>query len=78
MSNDLDEMLKQEPTLTLEPFTEYPSEKLELAESRVQEPAAEEELKVVLTPEEQAKVDEFAAMIDLNNSQAILQYGAGP
>lgn len=78
MSSDLDEMLKQEPALTLEPFTEFPSEKLELAEGRVQESAGEEELKVVLTPEEQAKVDEFAAMIDLNNSQAILQYGAGP
>lgn len=78
MSSDLDEMLKQEPTLTLEPFTEIPSEKQELTERRMQEAVGEEELKVVLTPEEQAKVDEFAATIDLNNSQAILQYGAGP
>ncbi len=78
MSSDLDEMLKQEPTLTFEPFAQEPDEKQEVAEVSSSGPAAGEELKVVLSPQEQAQVDEFASMIDLNNSQAILQYGAGP
>ena len=30
-----------------------------------------------LTPEEQKQVDDFAAQIDLTNTQAVLQYGAG-
>ena len=34
-----------------------------------------EEIK--LTPEEQAQVDEFAKQIDITNSNAILNYGAG-
>ena len=75
MSSDLDEMLKESPTLTFEPFAEVPEEKQEIVEVKE---AEEAELKVVLSPEEQKQVDEFAAMIDLNNSQAILQYGAGP
>lgn len=74
--NDLDEMLKEAPTLTFEPFKEFPDEKQEIAE--VVEETKEEELKVVLSPEEQKQVDEFAALIDLTNSQAIMQYGAGP
>ncbi len=78
MSSDLDEMLKQELTLTFEPFAQEPDEKQEVAEVSSSGPAAGEELKVVLSPQEQAQVDEFASMIDLNNSQAILQYGAGP
>lgn len=78
MSSDLDEMLKQEPTLTFTPFEDTPSEKTEVSAVLEAAPAREEELKVVLTPAEQAQVDEFASMIDLNNSQAILQYGAGP
>ena len=78
MSSDLDEMLKQQPTLTFEPFADMPEEKLEVAEVPKAQPVDEEELKVVLSPEEQAQVDQFASMIDLNNSQAILQYGAGP
>lgn len=74
--NDLDEMLKEAPTLTFEPFKEFPDEKQEIAE--VVEETKEEELKIVLSPEEQKQVDEFAALIDLTNSQAIMQYGAGP
>ena len=78
MSSDLDEMLKQEPTLTFTPFEDIPSDKMEVSAVSETAPSTEEELKVVLTPAEQAQVDEFAAMIDLHNSQAILQYGAGP
>ncbi len=74
--SDLDEMLKEAPTLTFEPFKDIPDEKQEIVE--VVEETQEEELKVVLSPEEQKQVDDFAAMIDLTNSQAIMQYGAGP
>ncbi len=76
MSSNLDEMLKESPTLTFDPFNEISDAKQEIVE--VVEEVKEEELKVVLSPEEQKQVDEFAAMIDLTNSQAIMQYGAGP
>ena len=36
-----------------------------------------EELKAVLTPEEQKQVEAFAAQIDITDSQVVLQYGAG-
>lgn len=75
MNSNLDQMLKEAPTLTFEPFNEIPEEKQEIVEV---EETKEEELNVVLSPEEQKMVDEFAAKIDLTNSQAIMQYGAGP
>ncbi len=61
------------PTLTLEPFPE----KTEVAEVKVQqqtEPALEE---TELSEEEQRMVEQFTSQIDLNNSNIILQYGAG-
>lgn len=75
MSKDLEELLKEEPTLTFEPFAQTAQENMEAA---VIKEAKEEELNVVLSPKEQAQVDAFASQIDLSNSQAILQYGAGP
>lgn len=66
------------PVLTLEPFAE---EEIQPAASVVPEgygerqPAAIEE--TPLTPEEQKMVDEFAAKIDLSNSNLIIQYGSG-
>ena len=74
MSKDLDTLLQEQPTLTLEPLEETFGTEAQLP---VEAEHEEEGLKVVLTPEEQAQVDAFAARIDLNNSQAILQYGAG-
>ena len=74
MSKDLDEMLKEAPTLTFEPFTQ---EKEEIV---VVEEAANEVAKVPevqLSPEEQKMVDDFAAQIDLTNTQMVMQYGAG-
>ena len=75
MSKDLDEMLKEAPTLTFEPFTE---DKKELVEVKVtveeEKPAA---MQVILTAEEQAMVDAFAAQIDITDTQQVLQYGAG-
>lgn len=58
------------PTLTLDPFgEEEPKQTPVVEESKQQE--------IQLTPEEQAAVDNFAKQIDLSNSNAILQYGAG-
>lgn len=75
MSKDLDEMLKEAPTLTFEPFAE---DKKELVEVKVtveeEKPAA---MQVILTAEEQAMVDAFAAQIDITDTQQVLQYGAG-
>lgn len=76
MSDNLDEMLKEAPTLTFEPF---PTDKQEVAtvETTVVEPEEKEQLEIVLTPEEQKMVDSFAEQIDLTNTQMVLQYGAG-
>jgi len=74
MNNDLDEMLKQAPTLTLDPFqTEGTAGGTSPAEAETAEKVPE----VTLTPEEQKMVDDFAAQIDLKNTQLVLQYGAG-
>ncbi|MBQ8815881.1 MAG: toxic anion resistance protein [Lachnospiraceae bacterium] len=75
MSKNLDEMLKETPTLTFEPFAE---DKNEIVEAKV---VVEEEkpatIQVVLTEEEQALVDSFAAQIDITDTKQVLQYGAG-
>ncbi len=76
MSKNLDEMLQEAPTLTFEPFKE--EEKAEIVEVEVTtEPIKEEAMKVILTPEEQAMVDSFAAQIDITDARQVLQYGAG-
>ena len=59
------------PELTLEPFQEEP--KLKAVEEE-KPPVLDEE---ILSEEERRMVDAFAAQIDLMNSNAILQYGAG-
>ncbi|MBE5892284.1 MAG: toxic anion resistance protein [Lachnospiraceae bacterium] len=75
MSKNLDELLQEAPTLTFEPFPQEEN-KPEKTAVAVQE-EKKEELKVVLSPEEQKMVDNFAAQIDLTNTQMVLQYGAG-
>lgn len=72
---DLDAMLKEAPTLTLDPIPETKEEIVEVKAQVVEEP--EEAAQVVLTPQEQKMVDDFAAQIDLTNTQQILQYGVG-
>ncbi len=46
-------------------------------EPRAEEPAAAPDPVDVLTPEEQAQVDEFVKQIDLSNTSGILNYGVG-
>ncbi len=72
MSNDLDAMLKEAPSLTFEPFGAQPQPEAPAVQEEA--PAAPE---VVLTPEEQKMVNDFASQIDITNTQLVLQYGAG-
>lgn len=61
------------PSLTLEPDLN-PESEMTPAPVADREPAIKEP---VLTPEEQKMVSDFAAKIDLENTNQILQYGAG-
>ncbi len=74
MSSNLDEMLKEAPSLTLDPFSQSVSEPDSVPAVQEEEPKIPE---VVLTPEEQKMVDAFAAQIDITNTQMVMQYGAG-
>ncbi len=77
MSKDLDEMLKESPTLTFEPFPEEKAEVVEVVDAEPVVEAEEEKYEVILSPEEQKMVDDFAAQIDITNTQLVMQYGAG-
>ena len=61
------------PTLVFDAATAGEAKELPVASSGSTEMTEE----INLTPEEQAQVDEFAKQIDLSNSNAILNYGAG-
>lgn len=61
------------PTLTFEPL----QEQVPVAEVKKEEPAKPEMDESILSAEERKIVDDFARQIDIRNSAAILQYGAG-
>ncbi len=77
----MEEMKTDTPILTLNPFEEMPQ--APQAPAAVQEAEAGNRAEQAvfdestLTPEEKKLVTDFAAQIDLKNSTAILQYGAG-
>ena len=48
-----------------------------MAEVKKEEPKAPEMDDSILSPEERKMVDDFSKQIDIRNSAAILQYGAG-
>ncbi|MDR2045265.1 MAG: toxic anion resistance protein [Clostridium sp.] len=73
METDLDVLLKEAPTLTFETSPADPAD----APAKPAELPQEEGWQIVLTPEEKKMVSDFAAQIDLNNTQMVLQYGAG-
>ena len=60
-------------TLTFEPL----QEQAPVAEVKKEEPAKPEMDESILSAEERKIVDDFARQIDIRNSAAILQYGAG-
>ena len=82
MSTNLDDLLKEAPSLSLE-LAETPTAApaaSETAEAPAAAASAEkqkvEPMQVELTPEEQKMVDEFAKQIDITNAQQVLQYGS--
>lgn len=76
MEKDFKDFETEAPTLTLEPDfgqEETPKEEKEPAEAAVKKEMEE----TILTPEEQKLVADFATRIDIENTNQILQYGAG-
>ena len=76
MSKNLDDMLKEAPSLTFEPFEEEKEEIVEVWDANAIKAEAEA-IQIELSAEEQQMVDAFAAQIDITNTRQVLQYGAG-
>ena len=75
MGEEFKDFEVEAPVLTLEPdLTEEKEEIAAKEPEKPQEPAVEEP---VLSPKEQKIVEDFAAKIDIENTNQILQYGAG-
>ena len=72
MGNEFKDFEMETPSLTLEPDLG----ELEKKEEVIPKTQPQEEVPV-LTPEEQKMVNDFAAKIDIENTNQILQYGAG-
>lgn len=73
MGNEFKDFEMETPSLTLEPdLGEFEKKEEVLPQKQLQK----EEVPV-LTPEEQKMVNDFAAKIDIENTNQILQYGAG-
>ena len=85
MGDEMKQAETEMPSLTLEP--DFAPEVKKEPEVQVQgqlmevapemNPVQQKMAQTVLTPEEQKMVDDFAGQIDLTNTQAVLQYGAG-
>ena len=73
MGNEFKDFEMETPSLTLEPDLG----ELEKKEEVIPKKQLQKEEVPVLTPEEQKIVNDFAAKIDIENSNQILQYGAG-
>ena len=69
-----DELMMEVPTLSL---GDEPKAEAAVAEAPAPVREVKIEDKIQLTPEEQKMVDDFAAQIDISNTQMVLQYGAG-
>lgn len=76
MEKDFKDFETEAPTLTLEP--DFGQEEPPKVEKEPAEAAVKKEMEeTILTPEEQKLVADFAARIDIENTNQILQYGAG-
>lgn len=73
MGNEFKDFEMETPSLTLEPDLG----ELEKKEEVIPKKQLQKEEAPVLTPEEQKMVNDFAAKIDIENTNQILQYGAG-
>lgn len=75
MGEEFKDFEAEAPVLTLEPdLTDEKDEVTAKEPEKTEEPAIEE---TVLSPQEQKMVDDFAAKIDIENTNQILQFGAG-
>ena len=73
MENEFKDFEMETPSLTLEPdLGEFEKKEEVIPKKQLQKEEAP-----VLTPEEQKMVNDFAAKIDIENTNQILQYGAG-
>ena len=73
MGNEFKDFEMETPSLTLEPdLGEFEKKEEVIPKKQLQKEEAP-----VLTPEEQKMVNDFAAKIDIENTNQILQYGAG-
>lgn len=73
MGNEFKDFEMETPSLTLEPDLGELEKKAEVLPKK----QLQKEEVPVLTPEEQKMVNDFAAKIDIENTNQILQYGAG-
>lgn len=73
MGNEFKDFEMETPSLTLEPDLG----ELEKKEEVIPKKQLQKEEVPVLTPEEKKMVNDFAAKIDIENTNQILQYGAG-
>ena len=73
MGNEFKDFEMETPSLTLEPDLE----EFEKKEEVIPKKQLQKEEVPVLTPEEQKMVNDFATKIDIENTNQILQYGAG-
>lgn len=73
MGNEFKDFEMETPSLTLEPDLG----ELEKKEEVIPKKQLQKEEVPVLTPEEQKMVNDFVAKIDIENTNQILQYGAG-
>ena len=73
MGNEFKDFEMETPSLTLEPDLG----ELEKKEEVIPKKQLQKDELPVLTPEEQKMVNDFAAKIDIENTNQILQYGAG-
>lgn len=74
MGNEFKDFEMETPSLTLEPdLGEFEKKEEVIPKKQLQK----EEEAPVLTPEEQKMVNDFAAKIDIENTNQILQYGVG-
>ena len=71
---DIDELLKEAPTLTFDAGLGTKAEEPAAQAAAEEAPKMEE---VELTEEEKKMVADFASQIDITNTQMVLQYGAG-
>nr|WP_294529447.1 toxic anion resistance protein [uncultured Blautia sp.] len=76
MEKEFKDFEAEAPTLTLEP--DFETEETPAVQEEPAEVAVKKEMEeTILTPEEQKLVADFAARIDIENTNQILQYGAG-